>query len=281
MSLSTSISGGGGGAGGGSGDVAGPASSTDEAVARFNGAGGKTLQNSVVTITDAGIVAGATQLNVDNLRLDGNTLSSTSGNIAVTAASGGTVTLNNGDGTATVFAYNFSALGGDNFSLHQDFGFRLRSTYAVNWFSSTVGAGSADVGLARNAADVLRVTDGSTGVGSTLTKRLVEANTAGVGAPNLLAATESRTLLSNEGATAMNHHTLPAAAAGLEFIFYVQDADGITVTAGASDTIRVAGSVSSAAGTAANSTIGSVLHLVAVNAVEWVAIASTGTWTLT
>ena len=53
-----------------SGDVDGPASSTDEAVARFNGTTGKLLQNSVVTITDAGIMGGITQLNVDNLRLD-------------------------------------------------------------------------------------------------------------------------------------------------------------------------------------------------------------------
>ncbi len=66
-------------------DVEGPASSTDEAIARFDGTTGKLLQNSSVTITDAGVVAGATQLNVDNLRVDGNTISSTdtNGNIAL------------------------------------------------------------------------------------------------------------------------------------------------------------------------------------------------------
>jgi hypothetical protein len=42
--------------GGTPGDVAGPASSTDNAVARFDGAGGKTLQNSLVTIDDSGSV---------------------------------------------------------------------------------------------------------------------------------------------------------------------------------------------------------------------------------
>lgn len=36
--------------------AAGPASSTDNAVARFNGAGGKTLQNSPVTISDTGSI---------------------------------------------------------------------------------------------------------------------------------------------------------------------------------------------------------------------------------
>lgn len=44
------------GSAGGSGDVTGPASSTDNAVARFDGAGGKTLQNSTVTIDDTGNV---------------------------------------------------------------------------------------------------------------------------------------------------------------------------------------------------------------------------------
>jgi len=36
----------------GSGDVAGPASSTDNGIARFNGTGGKTIQNSDVTVDD-------------------------------------------------------------------------------------------------------------------------------------------------------------------------------------------------------------------------------------
>ena len=40
--------------GGGSGDVVGPASSTDNAIARFDGNGGKTLQNSTAILDDAG-----------------------------------------------------------------------------------------------------------------------------------------------------------------------------------------------------------------------------------
>lgn len=46
----------------GDGDVDGPASSTDNAVARFDGTTGKLLQNSVVTIGDTGAVAGVTTL---------------------------------------------------------------------------------------------------------------------------------------------------------------------------------------------------------------------------
>lgn len=48
------LSGGSSGGGGGSGDVTGPASSTDNAIARFDGTGGKTLQNSGATIDDSG-----------------------------------------------------------------------------------------------------------------------------------------------------------------------------------------------------------------------------------
>lgn len=47
----------------GSGDVVGPASSTDNAVARFDGTTGKLLQNSAVTIADTtGAIAGANSL---------------------------------------------------------------------------------------------------------------------------------------------------------------------------------------------------------------------------
>jgi hypothetical protein len=45
------------------GDVVGPASSVDNAVARFNGITGKLLQNSLVTIDDLGAVAGASSYN--------------------------------------------------------------------------------------------------------------------------------------------------------------------------------------------------------------------------
>ncbi len=44
--------------GGGSGDVSGPSSATDNALARFDGATGKLLQNSVVILDDSGNVVG-------------------------------------------------------------------------------------------------------------------------------------------------------------------------------------------------------------------------------
>lgn len=56
--------------------VVGPVSSTDEALMRFDGATGKLSQDSVVTLSDVGVLSGTTQINVDNIRLDGNTISS-------------------------------------------------------------------------------------------------------------------------------------------------------------------------------------------------------------
>lgn len=47
----------------GAGDVVGPGSSTDHAVARFNLATGKLLQNSVMIVTDAGAVTGVASIN--------------------------------------------------------------------------------------------------------------------------------------------------------------------------------------------------------------------------
>jgi len=47
---------------GGAGDMNGPASATDNAVARFDGTGGKTVQNSTVTISDTGDITAAGKL---------------------------------------------------------------------------------------------------------------------------------------------------------------------------------------------------------------------------
>lgn len=47
----------------GSGDVSGPASAVDNRVARFNGATGKLLQNSAVTLDDSGNLSGVGNLN--------------------------------------------------------------------------------------------------------------------------------------------------------------------------------------------------------------------------
>jgi len=60
--------------------VSGPASSTDNAVARFDLTTGALLQNSLVTINDLGEVEGATKLTVDSIQLDSATVSTVTAN---------------------------------------------------------------------------------------------------------------------------------------------------------------------------------------------------------
>jgi len=63
------------------------------------------IQGSGVTLTDADVMSGVTQLNVDNLRVDGNTLSSTNTN--------GDITLDpDGTGNAILASGNFSLTSG-------------------------------------------------------------------------------------------------------------------------------------------------------------------------
>lgn len=62
------ISGGASG-GGGSGDVVGPASATDNALVRFDGASGDLVQSSPVQVSDSGAITGATTISLNNTGL--------------------------------------------------------------------------------------------------------------------------------------------------------------------------------------------------------------------
>lgn len=94
------------------GDVNGPASSTDNAIVRFDGTGGKTLQNSAVTIADStgdittpgdiavnggDITTTSSTLNIGNVASDAQTANI----ITAVTKSGATKTINLGTGGAT------------------------------------------------------------------------------------------------------------------------------------------------------------------------------------
>lgn len=200
---------------------------------------------------------------------------------------GGTARLAfSNDGTTSFLRTDnleISTTGNSRYAQLQQNAVKVGLSTILQYFSHNDPAqGSADTGVSRAAAGVVAIGTGTLGsaTGKLLTSRLVEANVAGSGSPNLLAVNESRTLLTNEGATAENYHTLPLAAVGLEFIFYCHDADGIRVTANTADTIRLGASVSAAAGYVRSSTIGSCIVLVAINATEWIATSIVGTWTV-
>lgn len=73
----------------------GASSSTDNAVARYDSTTGKIIQNSGVIIDDSNNVSGLARLDVDNIRIDGNTISSTdsNGNISLLPNGSGAVTI--------------------------------------------------------------------------------------------------------------------------------------------------------------------------------------------
>lgn len=77
--------------------VVGPASAVDDTVPRFDTTAGDIIQTSSVVISDADAVSGITQLDVDNIQIDGNTIASTDTN-------GNVVIAPDGDGTVSVTA---------------------------------------------------------------------------------------------------------------------------------------------------------------------------------
>jgi len=109
---------------------------------------------------------------------------------------------------------------------------------------------------------------------------VLEVNVAVAASPNILTELESGKTFSNEGAPALNYHTLPSARAGLRYRFCIHHANGSRIVAAAGDTIRHAASVTPAAGYVEATTVGNVIELQALNATEWVAVAAVGTWTV-
>lgn len=236
-------------AGVGTGDVNGPASSTDNAIARFDGTTGKIVQNSAVTISDAGgITAGAytshSFINGD-IHFDGTssvvkayngfTVSNLNGQISFGGGNGihgdtklfrdaaNTLAQRNGTNPQTFRLYNtytdgsnyergfvrwntgvleigseaagtgtqrdvsISSGSGIGNRLHlnapgsafMDFqqgtgvrmrisgsNFNLQDTSQILWPSTNTVTVGNDAGLARDSAGVLKVTNGSTGLGS-------------------------------------------------------------------------------------------------------------------
>lgn len=111
---------------GASGDVVGPASSTDNAVARFDGTSGKIIQNSAVTIADTtGDITGG--------KYNGLTVSTTTGTFTLTNgktfAVQNTVTLAGTDSTTMTFPSTSATIAG--LSISQSF------TGANTFYNST------------------------------------------------------------------------------------------------------------------------------------------------
>lgn len=100
------------------------------------------------------------------------------------------------------------------------------------------------------------------------------------GSPHTFTATEMRRVWLNTGATSLVTINLPSAVAGYEIKFAVVDADGTKIVAFADDVIQDVGTVSATAGYIQSTTVGSVVHLFAINATTWLVMSKQGTWTI-
>lgn len=135
----------------GTGDVVGPASSTDNAVVRFDSTTGKLIQNSTATLSDAGAFAagnGSAVLPAYSFASDTTTgLYLASGNPAISVAG--------------ALAHTFTS-----------------GTIRVASTSGSITFGG-DVGFARDAAGVVRTSDASTNAGGLLVGAAAATGTAG------------------------------------------------------------------------------------------------------
>lgn len=90
-------------------EAVGPGSSTDNALVRWDNTTGFLIQDSSAILSDSDALSGLTQLDVDNIRVDGNTISSTDTNGDLTLSPDGTGNIevsngnvNLGEGSLTV-----------------------------------------------------------------------------------------------------------------------------------------------------------------------------------
>lgn len=350
----------------GTGDVTGPASSTDNALARFHETGGKTLQNSVATVSDNGALTltGATvttsqpiidvtqtwndaavaftglKANItDTASAAGSSIADfqVGGSSKFSVSKTGVISQTASDRWLLQFISSTKAQGGVKFREATDGaetayigyftavlkGVQITSTSIFGWSGSTSASSTTpDLILYRDDAATLaqrnttnaqtyrlyntytgtndyerlaftwdsntaKIQTEAAGNGTLRTLQLGPMYTATLKSGVLVtpvtttaspAATDTGAVYTNEGDADGATVTLPTAAAGLRFTVYVQAAQTLTVTAGSGDTIRIASNVTSAAGSITSAVVGSSVSLLAINATEWIATSSIGSW---
>lgn len=114
-----------------------------------------------------------TRADVDNLRLDGNTISSTdaNGNINLTPNGTGNVVVDTGSNITVANNYGFYQTGRvSGFHLLDDVVTIYHNNFPRQRFNNSAtldfgdGGGTFDTGISRSSAGVFKVTDGSTGI---------------------------------------------------------------------------------------------------------------------
>lgn len=159
--------------------LAGPISSTDNAVVRFDGLTGKLLQDSNCTINDSGILRIQSLDTTKYLELSHN---NTIAILNDTGSTGLEVRLNNATciqlSNTTVTLPSASVLSattvrapGSSHSLGSA-GYELGSGLYIRWSSNGVYTGAKDWGIERTGSGVGRISNGGAGYGSLITNGL-------------------------------------------------------------------------------------------------------------
>jgi len=297
----------------GSGDVVGPASATDNAIARFDTTTGKLLQDSAITVSDASgssvtlasaagnalaiaatapaATTGASVAGVAASLTAGPAVASTNtagaaagGSVTITAGAAARLTSGNADGGSINLVPGAGIGTGRSGQILIPGG--SAATPALS-FSNDSGT---DTGLYAAGGNYLSFALGGTAFAHMSTNEggfTLIGNTLLNYTRYILAATTSITeptymrggVTFNSGATALVTRTLPGAAAGAQYTYVVMDSDGIKIQAASGDEIRVIDKVTAAAGYIQSTTIGSVVCLLAVDSTTWVALHIHGVWT--
>lgn len=148
-------------------EAIGPGSSTDNALSRWDGTDGFVLQNSGAILNDSDALSGLTQLDVDNIRIDGNTISSTDSNGNVILAPDGTGVVSVTDAAILPSGDRAENLGSstnnwDNVfadGITFDDGSNILSVYEQGTFTPSISFGGSSTGItyASRAGQFIRI----------------------------------------------------------------------------------------------------------------------------
>lgn len=245
--------------GSGSGDVVGPASSTDNALARFDSTTGKLLQNSAATLDDSGVLtlSGSMTRSPASITLTANagTLDVTKGYSTVTITANSTLTPSAAGSNGQTVSVKVTNGGASSFTVTIDnAGTDYVTTVPVGFLWITYISNGTDwipsVGTPSSAsparASLAYLSDPTTRVDftSTLSQVADTITLAGLvgtyASPDTTAGTLTLTAAVTEVWTnTTTTYVLPAVASssGKAVVFYVVDSNAITIDPNASEII--------------------------------------------
>jgi hypothetical protein len=161
------------------GDVDGPASATDNAIARFDGTTGKLIQNSGVTVDDSDnmtvpgnltVNGTLTTLDTTNLAIEDTIIQLGTNNNTTDTLDIGFVGLYDTSGSLDLYAGLFRDASDGNFNLFVDSQEDLSATNVINKAATGYTRGTLDAniinGTVSSLASAIAVADGGTGSGT-------------------------------------------------------------------------------------------------------------------